>query len=167
MSSIIRCKSIKYGGSLNYEWDMTLIEHTTEHILLKGEIGRKLIHHKRGKTFTFEYPNVEYFPLTGWYTVSIEKIPTNKLFYYCNISMPPEFADGVLTFIDLDLDLIRRPDEDWTLVDEDEFLENSVKLNYPEEVIARAREETENLFERIKSGTYPFDGWLLDRLKAD
>ena len=160
----IRCHSLKYDGSLNYEWDLKIIEQTAEYILARGEVNRQLIHHKRGKTFTFENPNVEYFPLDGWFTVSVEKAKGDQLFYYCNISMPPKFSDNILRFVDLDLDLVRKPDEEWKLVDEDEFLENMHKMKYPEDLVAKAWEEVDKLFERINNNLFPFDGWITSYL---
>ena len=165
MKQIIKCTSLKYDKSINYEFETTLIEKTSKHLLVLGEVGRKLIHHKRGKTFTFYKPCIEYFQFEEWYTVAIEKRAENKFFYYCNIAMPPSLDDNVLSYIDLDLDVLREPDGDWQLVDEDEFIENSKKMNYPPDVITKAKEEVKKLLDTINKKQFPFDGWLIDKLE--
>ena len=166
MDQKIKCTSLKYDGAVNYVWDVLFLEECTpKHVLVLGEPGRKLIHHKRGKTFTFDNPCIEYFPFDEWFTVAIEKVPYKEYFYYCNISMPPRFTDNNISYIDLDLDLIRRPGEDWQLVDEDEFDENTVKLSYPADLVAQARAAVANLYDLINNKRYPFDGWLTDKLE--
>lgn len=79
--------------------------------------------------------------------------------YYCNICLPPVLQGNTLSFIDLDLDLVHR-EEVWTVVDEDEFLENQQLYDYPTDVIERARASLLNLQERIAQQQFPFDGFL-------
>lgn len=159
MSNII-IKALKYGNISHYEWDTKLIEHNTKYLLVRSEVNRKLIHHTKGKIFTFDKPAIEFFPFEEWFTVSVEKTDSNQLKYYCNIAMPSVFTNGVCSFIDLDLDIIKNPEGDWTLIDEDEFVVNSKRYNYPKELINRAEEEAKKLKERIYNSKFPFDGWI-------
>jgi Uncharacterized domain/protein associated with RNAses G and E len=154
-------KSIKYNDFVNYEWDITLIQKNDKYIIGKGEANRQLIHHGKGKVFSFENPSIEFYPLHEWFTVSIEKCPNNGFKYYCNICMPSQISNDVVSFLDLDLDLIKIPGEDWIVVDEDEFLVNSKKYNYPEWLINRTVVEKDKLLERIANNIFPFDGTML------
>jgi hypothetical protein len=58
--------------------------------------------------------------------------------------------------IDLDLDVIRRQDGTVTVDDEDEFEVHKVKYGYSEEMIERARAETEWVVAALAAGTEPF-----------
>ncbi|UUZ92914.1 DUF402 domain-containing protein [Paenibacillus sp. P25] len=79
--------------------------------------------------------------------------------YYCNINEPAVLKDSLVSFVDLDLDLVYRGGE-WKVVDEDEFEANRVKFRYPDELAKRARLELERLQLRVKEGRFPFDGTL-------
>lgn len=158
--SIVKINSLKYNNTVNYEWNTTLLEHTEKHLLVKGEPGRKLTHHGKGKIFTMENPCIEFFPFNDWFTVSIERTPDNLLNYYCNVCMPSTLSDNVLSFIDLDFDVIKEPNGEWTLVDEDEFIVNSNRYGYPSKLIHKAIKEKEMLLEKIHNSTFPFNGWL-------
>lgn len=157
---IVKVKSIKYWNTINYEWETTLLEHTEKYLLGKGEINRKLVHHGKSKIFTMKNPSIEFFPFDDWFTVSVEKLFDNSLNYYCNICKPSNFLDNVLSFIDLDIDIIKQPGGDWTVVDEDEFIFNSQKYNYPIQLINRTIEEKNRLLDKINKNIFPFDGWL-------
>jgi protein associated with RNAse G/E len=167
--STVKIKSLKYSNFVNYEWDTTLVEHTENYLIVKGEINRKLVHYGRGKVFTMENPAIEFFPLDDWFTVSVEKLANDSLKYYCNICKPSKFQDNELSFIDLDFDIIKHPGDDWTVVDEDEFIINSKKYNYPLQLIDKAIEEKNKLLHKIHNNIFPFDGWIkeivFDKLK--
>jgi len=82
--------------------------------------------------------------------------------YYCNIAMPSVFKNNHLSFVDLDLDLVKRKHDDWEVVDEDEFEINSSIYNYPPELKESANQSLEELKRRINRREFPFDGTLLD-----
>jgi Uncharacterized domain/protein associated with RNAses G and E len=160
MAKIIKMNSVKYNNFVNYEWDLTLIEKNDKYLIGKGEVNRKLVHNGKNTVFSFENPSVEFYPFGEFFTLSIEKTPNNDFNYYCNICMPPKLADSLLSFVDLDLDLIKLPGEGWKVVDEDEFEINSKKYNYPQWLIDKTIEEKDRLLDRISKRVFPFDGTI-------
>lgn len=160
----MKMQSIKYNNFINYEWKSTLIEKNDNYIITRGEVNRRLIHHGKNKTFTFENISIEFYTLEEWFTLSIERTTDNKLNYYCNICMPVKVSNDTISFIDLDLDIVKVYGEDWKVVDEDEFEINSKKYNYPLWLINRTIEEKDKLLEKIKSHTFPFNGEIESRL---
>lgn len=70
--------------------------------------------------------------------------------------MPSVLNQNELSFVDLDLDFIKRKNHDWEVMDEDEFEVNSIKYLYPEEL----KQETIMALERLKGevdeGYFPF-----------
>jgi len=67
--------------------------------------------------------------------VNIDIHPNGELKYYCNITLPSEYKEKRISFVDLDVDLIKIPGEDWKLIDFDEFKSNSRLLNYPKHIL--------------------------------
>lgn len=66
--------------------------------------------------------------------------------------------------VDLDLDVILGRDGSLVLDDEDEFDKHRVTLDYPADVVARARRAAANLMAAAADGQEPFGsagtGWL-------
>lgn len=151
----------KYKEKLHYEWEAFLLEKTKDAIVLYEYPNRELIHHTRGKVFTFQTYSVEWIPLNEAFTVHVGITETGEQNFYCNICLPPEYDGGqLLTFVDLDIDLIKQADGNWTVVDEDEFAENQKLLHYPRKLVETAINAKDDLLERIQNQIYPFDGTI-------
>ncbi len=150
----------KYNQKLHYSWDTYLIESTNEYILVRGEAGRNLNHYTKEKVFKIPTPSLEYFSLTEGFTVNIDIYPDGDLEYYCNIALPAEYKDNNIRFIDLDIDIVKRPGEDWKIVDYDEFLSNSRLFKYPDDIVKFAEASTEKLQDKIRGNLFPFNGFF-------
>lgn len=75
---------------------------------------------------------------------------------YVNIGTPPEWHGDRVTQVDLDLDVVRRPDGEIEVVDEDEFLAHQVLYEYPQELIENARVATDRAVGLLTAGVEPF-----------
>ncbi|NHN34608.1 DUF402 domain-containing protein [Paenibacillus agricola] len=156
-NQMITIQALKYGGHLHYEWNTILLEQTDSYIFVLGEYGRKLSHYTKDQIFTVENWTIEFFSLDSWFTVSADIVEGKILQYYCNINQPATINGQVVSFVDLDLDLVYRNGK-WAVVDEDEFASNTLKFGYPDELVKRARMELDSLQERIARKQFPFDG---------
>lgn len=159
-------KSLKYPDILHYEWKGRLIRKTPEYVMVLCESGREMKLHTKNRTFTIDVTSLEYFFLKEGYTVAMEIEEGKILSYYCNIATPSELNDNQLSFVDLDLDLVKRRNEDWMIVDEDEFEINSGKYGYPAELKEYALKSLDLLQKKIKHGSFPFDGSGLEIVKT-
>ena len=104
------------------------------------------------------YPSIELFFLKEWYTVAITFQSADRLMYYCNIAQPSVLDDQVLSFVDLDLDYIKEPDESWKVVDEEEFIAHQQLFGYSPQLVARAEQALEELKQLIEGEQFPFNG---------
>jgi len=71
--------------------------------------------------------------------------------------MPLEISGNTLQYIDLDLDLRFYPDGTYEVLDEDEFEQHAIELNYPVEVRQRALQAVDELIVLAESRVEPFD----------
>lgn len=159
----IHIQALKYGNRSHYEWDTTLLEKRETGLFVLAHKGRQLHHHTKGKVFTMENWAVEYFPFDEWFTASAEVVDGQIMQMYCNICQPPQMKEQLVSFIDLDIDLIFR-NRTWEVVDEDEFELHTQRFGYPPDLIERVRSEVERLQERIEQKGFPFDG-TFERLR--
>lgn len=158
-------KSMKYPNIPHYEWKGRLLRNTPEYVMVLCESGREMKHHTKNTTFTIDVTSIEYFFLKEGFTVAMEIEEGNILSYYCNIAMPSVLHGNQLRFVDLDLDLVKGRNEDWMVVDEDEFEINSVKYGYPAELKEYALKSLDLLQKKINEGSFPFDGSGLEIIK--
>lgn len=150
----------KFDKSLHYEWTSQLIDENKERILLYAGPGRTLQHHTRQACYTYESHALECFMCQNGFTVQLDLEEDGSIRYYCNIGLVPRLSDGVIEFIDLDLDFVAERGGEWRLVDEDEFVVNQIRYRYPESVVTHVWETIEEVRCRIKMETFPFDGSL-------
>lgn len=158
MNKVIHMKSFKYPDIPHYEWKGRILRETPEYVMVLCESGREMKHHTKNTTFTIDVTSLEYFFLKEGYTVAMEIEEGNILSYYCNISMPSVLHGNHISFVDLDLDLVKGINTDWLVVDEDEFEINSVKYGYPAELKEYALKSLDLLQKKINEGSFPFDG---------
>jgi len=150
--------SLKYNQQRHYTWPATLSADNGERLRFSTIIGGLLIHYTRG----FQEPQHLRSDLTfwreRWYNVFTNYDANGKLHdLYCNVAMPLEISGNTLQYIDLDLDLRFYPDGTYEVLDEDEFEQHAIELNYPVEVRQRALQAVDELIVLAESRVEPFD----------
>lgn len=104
-------------------------------------------------------PSIVLIPHFGWWTAMFNAAPRNTSIY-CDVTMPASWQAGHVTTTDLDLDVRKiRETGEVQLVDEDEFAMHRVKFNYPDELVAQARETAQWLVRSIREGVEPFGAY--------
>jgi protein associated with RNAse G/E len=76
--------------------------------------------------------------------------------FYCNVNVPPSFDGKVLRYIDLDIDILVAPDLSYRIVDEDEFVSNAARYQYPPRILEQAYQALEELVTLIEKRGFPF-----------
>ena len=64
----------------------------------------------------------------------------------------------MVSYVDLDLDVVERAGQPAFIDDEDEFAEHSVSLGYPAELVARVRADAGAVLDAVQRREAPFDG---------
>lgn len=76
----------------------------------------------------------------------------------CDVAMPATVDGDAITFIDLELDLIVRPDGSHYLRDFHEFADHRVRMGYSPEMVNGARSALLESLRLFRKGSFPFDG---------
>ena len=77
--------------------------------------------------------------------------------YYCNVNAPPTFDGHILSYVDLDIDVLVDPDFSFEILDLDDFDQNAKRYAYPSEIQRNARQAVTDLVDLIESRSFPFD----------
>ena len=144
----IRVQKKNPAGEVTYQYEGVLLERTKNSIKLEALFDREdmpfqNIVFKKGDRF------VEYYYSDHWYNIfEIYDRDNGKIKgWYCNVGMPAMFEDGLVSYVDLALDLWVSSNGEQTVLDELEFL----ALGLDEELHAGALhglKEVQLLFER-------------------
>ena len=71
--------------------------------------------------------------------------------------MPPKFEDGVLSYVDLDIDVYVSKDFEVSVWDVDEFEENAARYKYPPEVMSKVEKAVSEIKQKIEARLFPFE----------
>lgn len=149
--------SRSFDRSIKRSWACELIGRDGDCLTFVGTFDRTVQHLHLG-TIQNGTVSYEYFWLDRWYSVFRFHHPDRSFRnFYCNINMPPEIGDGVLDYVDLDIDLVVEKDGTVRILDEDEFQTNSRIFGYDDETCANVRRAVEELKGLIDERKFPFE----------
>lgn len=150
-------RACKYDGTEHRRWGARVLKQDASLLTLDARFEEEIRHALLG-TVARGTQSVEYYWLNRWYNVFRFHEPTGELRnYYCNVNVPPTFDGRVLSYVDLDIDILVAPDLSFRIVDEDEFEENAAHYHYPDNVRERARGALVELVSMIEARRFPFD----------
>ena len=125
-------------------------------LVLEAEFDVDVSHHVLG-AIARGTRTIEYYWRGRWYNVFrfIEKDGTTRL-WYCNINTPPESNGDVLTYIDLDIDIVVQPNFSYQVLDLDEFESNAARYAYTEHEKQQAQAALKEVISLIEGRQFPF-----------
>ena len=101
--------------------------------------------------------SIEHYWMDRWYSVFRFSEPTGELRnFYCNVNAPPSFDGRVLSYVDMDIDILVAPDLTYDILDKEEFAENTLRYGYPLEVQRCVHSAVVELIELIENRQFPF-----------
>jgi uncharacterized protein len=146
MEQAIKVQKKNPAGEVTYEYEGVLLDRNEQMITIEALFDRADmpfmdVIFKNGDRF------VEYYYTDRWYNIfAIHDRDDQKVKgWYCNIGMPAVFEAGIVSYVDLALDLWVSTDGKQTVLDQDEFEE--LKLN--EKLRAGALQGLEDLKRRF------------------
>jgi len=149
--------SRNYDLTIRRSWKCTLLKQTGSLIILAGKFEDDVKHPELGliRRGTISY---EYYWLDRWYNVFTFHEPDGALRnYYCNVNMPPIYKEGVLDYIDLDVDVVVWDDFSYKVLDRNEYKASAALFDYPEQVTLQVERAVDELIGLIERKEFPFD----------
>jgi protein associated with RNAse G/E len=147
----------KYDGLEHRRWPARIASIDGPLLVLDAVFDEEIEHDLLG-TISSGTISTEYYWLDRWYNVFRFSDPDGRLKnFYCNINQPPTFDGRVLSYIDLDIDVLVAPDLTYKTLDVEDFEENAKRYDYPHEVQVNARQALTEVIELIESRAFPFN----------
>lgn len=147
----------KFDGAEHRRWSARLVDRSGPLLMLDATFDEHIEHELLGSVPAGTI-STEYYWLDRWYNVFRFADPTRTLKnFYCNINMPPQFDGKILSYVDLDIDVLVEPDlSSYRILDLEDFEENSKRYSYPAEVQNAARTALDDVVHMIESRAFPF-----------
>lgn len=108
-----------------------------------------------GSLSSFDLEALVFFPIGGWWSALF--LLGAPLDVHVDIATPASVVDGVVTTVDLDLDVVVRNGMA-ELLDVDEFEKHRALHAYPDSHVHAAAQAARSVQTLIAAGTFPFDG---------
>jgi len=126
-------------------------------LVLDGKFDADIEHDLLG-TIVSGTQSLEYYWLDRWYNVFRFSRPNGELRnYYCNVNVPPSFDGKILSYVDLDLDILVAPDFSFQILDAQDFERNAEVYGYDDEIRANAQRALDELVAMIDKRSFPFN----------
>jgi protein associated with RNAse G/E len=156
----ITVRVLKHDGAEYRRWDASLKSRDGDLIVLDAEFEVEVTHDSLG-TIAKGTRTIEYYWLNRWYNIFqfLENDGSTRLFY-CNVNTPPALEDNVLTYVDLDIDLLIGPDFSYQVLDLEEFKANAELYQYSDQTRQNAQAAVEELKQMIERRQFPFASQL-------
>ena len=176
----IRCEMSKWGERPHWQFTGLHLGSDEHGEWLGVRTGTR--HHRPGHEFHSRVDTVTLVPAGGWYAATFHA-PGIWCDVYVDITTPGVWHGDVLRMVDLDLDVVRLPEQlppadtlPWETMpaaagetfvdDEDEFAEHQVALGYPADVVEAAQASCDRVLAAVRARTAPYDGtpdrWLAE-----
>jgi uncharacterized protein len=125
-------------------------------LVLDGEFDQDIEHDLLGRIASGTLSR-EYYWMDRWYNVFRFSDPNEQLkSFYCNINVPPNFDGEVLSYVDLDIDVLVQPDFSYQVLDLEDFERHAQLYQYPEDVKVNTRRALDDLIDLIEARAFPF-----------
>jgi len=118
----IKVQKKNSAGDVTYEYEGRLLRHDQHVIVLEALFDRADLQFM-GIVFKTGDRFVEYYYTDRWYNIFAihDRDDGNLKGWYCNIGKPAVIEDGIVSYVDLALDLWVSTSGEQTVLDQDEF----------------------------------------------
>ena len=92
----------KHNGHLHRQWDEAVLLDVTDDLMVFGN-NKTTVVDSDGKVWHTKEPAIMFFFKNRWFNI-IGQLKDYGIYFYCNIATPFLIDEGVIKYIDYDLD---------------------------------------------------------------
>ena len=151
---ILNIHSYKHNGKIHRSWDEALFIEENNGYAVFGNY-KTLVTEADGRVWKTKEPAIMYFSKDNWFNI-IGQLKDNGIYYYCNIASPTLYDGEALKYIDYDLDLKVFPDNNYRVLDEEEYKQHAKQMNYSKELDRILKKQLELLIDLATKREGPF-----------
>ena len=149
----------KHNGQIDRTCDEATILDIQDDLLVCANYKTKLTEND-GRSHRTNEPAIIFFYTKKWFNI-MAQLKKKGLYYYCNIATPFLIDEGIIKYIDYDLDLRVFPDGGYRILDRNEYKYHRKIMHYPPEINLIIKRELSELIMMKKNNIGPFDRKLV------
>lgn len=139
----------KHDGTIHRFWDeAVLLEIHDEYLIFGNECTK--VTESDGRTWRTKEPAMLYFFYKDWFNI-IGQYKDKGIYYYCNMASPFIIEEGIIKYIDYDLDLRVFPDGSFKVLDRGEYKYHKSLMDYPNEIDVILKSELTKLINMVRN----------------
>lgn len=145
----------KWPDVPHYEYDASHLGDDEHGSWFASPAGNPI---RRGGVVLFQadQPSLYLVPVDRPWMVWFGANPAFGFDVYVDVGTVPVRSPGLVTMVDLDLDVVRNLDGTVEVLDEDELVEHAVRYGYPPELVTHAERTAAEVVALIESAAEPF-----------
>ena len=151
----------KHDGSLEHTSDSAIVLEDNDDVLICGN-GKTRITEKDGRSHMTNEPAILFFYKKDWFNV-IGQLKKHGLYYYCNIASPYILENGIIKYIDYDLDLRVFPDGGFRILDRNEYNYHKKTMKYSEDLDKVIKYQLSKLISIKRKDIGPFEKGIVEK----
>lgn len=160
LHDMVFIQSYKHDGSLHRTWSKGFVLESNPQQVVVVTNKTWVIEADKRKWLTRE-PAICFFYPDKWFNI-ITMIRKSGIYYYCNLASPSLYDGEAIKNIDYDLDIKRYPDGRIQILDEDEYIEHSIQMNYGDDIKWIVENQMDGLIELVENQTGPFNTKVIE-----
>ncbi len=151
----IKIYAYKHDESLHRTWRGVNVVLYNDEMIVVANTHAKVIESSGRNWFTQE-PSIAFFYFKYFYNV-IAMLKKDGIYFYCNLSSPAVADSEGIKYVDYDLDVRVTPSFTYKVLDKKEYLENSLKYGYSDDLKEVIEKTLKYLLVKIKDKKHPFN----------
>ncbi len=148
-------RTYKHDGTFHRSWDRCYVLENTDDYIVVANKKAKVTEANGRKWFTRE-PAITIFSKKEWWN-AICMFKEDGIVYYCNIASPAIIEDGLIKYIDYDLDTKMFANGEIHVLDEKEYQRHKEAYSYSDDLDVILEYQTQKTVEQMKNHQFPFD----------
>ncbi|AXE60987.1 RNAase G [[Mycoplasma] phocae] len=162
MGQITSIKAFKYDGTLYRQYEGAKIVANLDDfvviLLIKSKVAEDNI------SWVVSDPILFFFAKNRFYNAVVTLNKKKDNYIYINLASPFYIEDGIVKYIDFDIDIKSYVDKDFNVVDWQDFKKSITEYKYPLKLIYRIYDELDFLQEQHYAKSGIFSKKLIDNI---
>jgi protein associated with RNAse G/E len=155
IGSWLKIQSYKHDGSLHRSWERNYVLEDNQDFFITASKKTKVIE-ATGRSWFSNEPAICFFSKQEWFNV-IAMLKKEGVVFYINIATPTLLDQGILKYIDYDLDYKLFPDGYIATLDESEYEKHKVLFSYSQNLQKVLSITAKRIYGLLEKKAYPFD----------
>jgi protein associated with RNAse G/E len=153
-TSWLKIQSYKHDGTLHRCWERNYVLLDDEDFFVTVN-HRTKVTESNGRRWYSKEPAVSFFSKKHWFN-AIGMIKDRGVVFYINIASPTLLHNGILKYIDYDLDYKLFPDGYIMSLDQREFERHAIQYQYSDELKKVLNLTAEKVLKMLQEREFPF-----------